>query len=370
MHVYRILALFMCSFACLAADLTPQAAMKKGAEYLASLQNENGSYGKSPNPPPAISALAALGMHDCSDQVETAVTRSMVFALGYKQEDGSIYPAEWSKKSSANYPNYTTSIVLLAMATIDRPEYLPLMKAARAYLKSSQFNDPSKVDFGGIGYGKTGRADLSNGSWAAEALHYTEHLESPDGPEAKKTDQMWKEMAIFLTKCQNLPEFNKEEYVSSHEEDLGGFIYRPNESKAGSQDGEGAISNLISSGSMTYAGLKSMIYARLKKNDPRVKGAIDYLSRNWTLEENPGMGMQGLYYYLLTMAKALDAYGADTITDADGKVHDWRQEVTEKLLSMQREDGSWVNENGRFMESLPELSTSYALMTLKVTAKK
>ena len=46
MHVYRILALFMCSFACLAADLTPQAAMKKGAEYLASLQNENGSYGK------------------------------------------------------------------------------------------------------------------------------------------------------------------------------------------------------------------------------------------------------------------------------------------------------------------------------------
>ena len=58
---------------------------------------------------------------------------------------------------------------------------------------------------------------------------------------------------------------------------------------------------------MTYAGLKSMIYAGLTADDPRVKAAYDYITKHYTLDENPGLGQQGLYYYYQTFAKALAA---------------------------------------------------------------
>ena len=60
---------------------------------------------------------------------------------------------------------------------------------------------------------------------------------------------------------------------------------------------------------MTYAGLKSMIYAGVKKDDPRVKAAYEWVQKHYTLDENPGMGGNGLYYYYHTFAKALDAIG-------------------------------------------------------------
>ena len=43
---------------------------------------------------------------------------------------------------------------------------------------------------------------------------------------------------------------------------------------------------------MTYAGLKSMIYAGVKHDDPRVKAAYEWIQKHYTLDENPGMGAQ------------------------------------------------------------------------------
>ena len=44
---------------------------------------------------------------------------------------------------------------------------------------------------------------------------------------------------------------------------------------------------------MTYAGLKSMIYAGLKQDDVRVKAAVGYIAKNYTVDENPGQGQRG-----------------------------------------------------------------------------
>jgi squalene-hopene/tetraprenyl-beta-curcumene cyclase len=351
--------------------------LTKGVEYLLKTQKKDGSWGKFPHP--AIVALCAMAIHNAPGidkaRSKAAVDKALDFVLNFKQPDGSIFPAAAHKdnpKQSGFYPNYTTSIALLTLATVNRPQDKQRMIAARKYLQETQFLDKSKLDYGGIGYGKTGRADLSNGSFASEALYYTDYLDKE--PHAKdpvatqkKTKEMWTAMQSFLTKCQNLPETNKESYVSTKKEDGGGAIYRPNESKASPK---GTVSNLASSGSMTYALLKSMLYARMKRDDIRVKAAMEYLTRNYTLKENPGMGLQGHYYYLHVLTKALDAFGVDTVTTTDKKKHDWRKEILEQFLSMQKENGSWANTHGRFFETLPELATSYTVVAMKIALGK
>ena len=143
----------------------------------------------------------------------------------------------------------------------------------------------------------------------------------------------------------------------------GGFYYTP---AAGgtSQAGTTATGGLRSYGSMTYAGLKSMIFAGVGPDDPRVKAAVGWIRQNYELQSNPGIGNAGLYYYYHTFAKALDAMGQATVEDKDGTRHDWRAELTALLAQRQRADGAWVNENDRWLEGDANLVTSYALLAL------
>jgi squalene-hopene/tetraprenyl-beta-curcumene cyclase len=115
---------------------------------------------------------------------------------------------------------------------------------------------------------------------------------------------------------------------------------------------------------MTYAGLKSMIYAGVSRDDPRVKAAYDWIRQHYTLKENPGMGAQGLYYYYHTFAKALATLGDAQIVDAEGKSHDWQADLAQHLIAEQKPDGSWVNSNPRWLEGDPNLATAYSLLAL------
>jgi squalene-hopene/tetraprenyl-beta-curcumene cyclase len=123
---------------------------------------------------------------------------------------------------------------------------------------------------------------------------------------------------------------------------------------------------------MTYAGLLSLIYAKVDRHDPRVASAFDWAVRHWDLSENPGMGAQGHYYFLHVLPKTLAAYGQDVLTLSDGKTLNWREETIKKLLSLQKIDpksghGYWVNDEGRWMENDPVLVTSYCLLALEVS---
>src|SRR5476649_797967 len=121
---------------------------------------------------------------------------------------------------------------------------------------------------------------------------------------------------------------------------------------------------------MSYAGLLSYIHADLKKDDPRVTAVFDWLKSTYTLEENPGMGADGLYYYYQMMSKALSAHGTETLTMADGKQVDWASELALKLINLQQTDGTWVNSSGRWWEKDPTLVTSYAVRTLETLHSK
>jgi squalene-hopene/tetraprenyl-beta-curcumene cyclase len=102
----------------------------------------------------------------------------------------------------------------------------------------------------------------------------------------------------------------------------------------------------------------------LTKDDPRLKAAIGWIRKNYSVKSNPGLGDMGLFYYYHTFAKSFDALGIDEIEDAGGKKHDWRRELTEELARRQNSDGSWVNRNPQWMEGDPNLATAFALLAL------
>ena len=117
-------------------------------------------------------------------------------------------------------------------------------------------------------------------------------------------------------------------------------------------------------GSMSYAAVLSMCHAKLTRSDPRVKSALDYCSKFWTVDENPGMGNQGLYYYYDILSRALSVAGIVELEQPNGRKINWKNELAAKLLALQKPDGSWVNDNNRFWENDPVLVTSFAILTL------
>ena len=75
----------------------------------------------------------------------------------------------------------------------------------------------------------------------------------------------------------------------------------------------------------------SFAYARVDKNDDRVKSVISWLGNNYTLDENPGMGQEGLYYYFHLMAKALTAQQVQKLKLAEGREIDWENRLGQAL---------------------------------------
>jgi squalene-hopene/tetraprenyl-beta-curcumene cyclase len=152
----------------------------------------------------------------------------------------------------------------------------------------------------------------------------------------------------------------------------GGFAYNTIDPKAGTSTNANGTVTLRAYGSMTYAGVLSLLHAKLDKRDPRVRAAFDYASRFWTVDEHPGQGQQGIFFYYNIMSRALSAAGADTLPrDIGGATASppsriyWREEMIKKVLSLQKPDGSWVNDNNRWWENDPILATSYALLALE-----
>jgi hypothetical protein len=107
-----------------------------------------------------------------------------------------------------------------------------------------------------------------------------------------------------------------------------------------------------------------MIYAGVDADDERVKAALEWIAKHYTVGENPGMADNGLYYYYHTFAKALAAAGKSELVDDTGKAHDWKADLVAELAKRQQADGSWANSQPRWLENDPNLVTGYALLAL------
>jgi squalene-hopene/tetraprenyl-beta-curcumene cyclase len=214
--------------------------------------------------------------------------------------------------------------------------------------------------YGGSGYGGDGRPDLSNTAYFIEALHDSG---------LKGDDPAIQKAIIFVSRSQMNGETNDQKFAKGVNN--GGFIYTPaggGDSKFGDIDNLDGTSTLRSYGTMTYSGFKSLLYAGLTEDDPRVKAAVKWIASNWTLEYNPGSGFSadGQYYFLHAFARAMQAYNHDEITDAKGVKHNWRNELNTYLTKAQQPDGSFVNgKSPRWLEGEPILATSFAVLAMQ-----
>ena len=271
---------------------------------------------------------------------------------------------------------YNTATSLTALVAANEASYKPHILKARKYLIELQTTEENRGEIaqkhiGGIGYGGTYKhSDLSNTHLAMEALRLSRHI-AQDDAEGKQPELNWDAALEFVSRTQNLKSTNKEAGISND----GSFVYYPGDSKSAEKNvNPDGTETLRGYGSMSYAGLLSLIYADLDANDPRVKAVKDWLTKHYTVKENPGLGtkddpslgQQGLFYYYQAMAKGLSAANIDMLTLEDGTKIDWRKDLGRTLLSKQREDGSWINTgNSRWWESDPILVTAYAVLALE-----
>jgi squalene-hopene/tetraprenyl-beta-curcumene cyclase len=351
----------------------------RAIDYLRDRQDESGGWSVRDDGPvfPGITALAVRGMLMQPEigPSDPAVSRAVDFMLSYAQPSGGIYDRVLA--------SYNTSICLSALALVEREDAAAAIKPAQDFLRSIQWSsesidhpetgtvDESHPFYGGVGYGGSSRPDNSN---------LNKMLQGLKDSGLSSDDPAFQRALTFLERTQMYDSINDMPYADGSTQ--GGFIYATSpsgdepgagESKAGmitetTPDGR-RIERLRAYGSMTYAGFKSYLYADLERDDRRVQLAYDWIRRHYTLEENPGMGMQGYYYYLLTFSRALDAWGLPTIeiVSADGSVEtrDWANDLVDQLARQQNADGSFKVEHPRWMESNPELITSYALLALQ-----
>lgn len=397
-HNHRILASLLACLICLvslpvsAADdahwKKANASIDKGIAYLKAQQNEDGSW--MPDIGPAVTGLALtalLGQPDIGPN-DPHAKKAIAYILKHAQEDGSIRNGPEGILAS-----YNTALSLSALAKVSNdPEVAKVIAKGQDFLRGTQWikgmTDPNGdvIDenhpyYGGFGYGKHGRPDISNTQTAIQALHDT-------GVDCN--DPVYQRALSFLNNLQ-ATEDNKL-YADKFAEHDGGFIYSPSvnkdnmnkpESKANQDQIDEAkagrpVSGLRTYGSVTYAGFKTMVYANLERDDKRIVSALDWISRNYQLDRNPGMPekqkFQGLFYYYITMSRAMNAYGSpsiDVITE-QGEGEEpvvekryWANDVIATIVSQQHEEGWWSNSETRWMESQPVLVTSYSIIALQ-----
>ncbi|MCB9524396.1 MAG: terpene cyclase/mutase family protein [Myxococcales bacterium] len=350
-----LVAAFVAGPAVAAPTLDPAVAEKakgavdKGLHFLRGLQEKNGSYGNHVGLT-AMTLLAFAESHRAYNYGDGPFVQAAAdWLAAQKRADGAI--------TGDATPTYNTALAIMALQAVDKKKFANEIAGGQKFLVKFQSDEEQKYEpshkfYGGIGYGGDERPDLSNLQYALEALKKTDYDPESD---------VWAKAQTFVSRCQNRSESNDQGWAG----DDGGFVYAPGQSPAGqTKDGK-----FLSYGAMSFAGLKSLMFTKAKKDDPRVQAVWQWISKNYDFSQHPGMGTTSYFYYLQTAAGALEAFGEPTVPDEKGRKRAWAADLANRLMSLQKADGSWTNENPKYWENNPLLATTRAVISLNHTLR-
>jgi len=360
-----------------------RAALDRAYEWLRAHQHEDGHWS---NPKfPALTALPVWALIRSGEESTEPINNGVAYIKRCVHDNGAIFVEPSEKKRGGGLSNYNTAISMVALHETGRADLVPIVQRARAFVARSQFLSPDNLYHGGMGYdAQTDReyTDLSNSYIAYEAMRLTESVEDLRPADQERVDLDWDAALQFVQSVHNHPDYNDRPWVSDAPSEIGGFVYHPDQTRAGTYTDEDGIVRFRSMRGMTYAGLLSYIYADVDRNDPRVKATVDWAANHWSLEANntPSGGdaaydtndeREGLFYLYNVMSKGLAAYGQNEFKPSNRPAFNWREDLVKKLVSMQRIDpetghGYWVNEVSRYWEGDPVLVTSYAVIALQI----
>ena len=319
-------------------------AIDNGLRWLRSVQKPDGTLGDHLGITELAVMAFALSPRQYREEDGPFMRNALVKIRNAARPDGAI--TEGSGNESTK--NYTTALGLLALKANGDPKDNDIIRRAQQWMRAQQTVEaqgyrPEDRFYGGFGYGSSLRPDLSNTHFAIEALRTTG---IPAG------DPIFARAVMFLQRTQNRTESND---VPGALDD-GGFAYYPGFSFEG---------GWTSTGSMSYGGLKSYIYADVDKNDPRVQAVLKWITKHYTVDEHPGRGPKTYYYYIHVFARTWNLLQVDTVTTDDGVKHDWVRDLVTKLAAEERPEGYWVNgRSNEEWEDRPELCTAHALLAM------
>jgi len=355
-------------------------------EYLMEKQSDDGAwrsetYGcfrDGPTLTPYIMSCLLFLPHR-SDRMQSSFRKGVRYVMDMVDEDGNIRAGE----HGLNFPVYTAASASRVVVLLDKAEehkgaqaaWLSFLRARR--LSSSLGWDPSDPDYGGWGFalGIPKKPEPGRLKCAFCESNLTATIFGIGALRSAKVppnDPVWQDILIFVKKCQN---FSDDPARSDERFDDGGFFFRPGDAlqnKAGiaGTDRFGQ-ERFHSYGSMTADGLRALLGCGLRPDHPRVVAAKKWLERSFTVDTNPGTFAEGrevlrgatYYYYLWSVAHAFTRLGMREVPGKAGPVN-WAEVLADKVIDLQRPDGSWVNRFTDAKEDDPLVTTPWAAAAL------
>ena len=296
-------------------DIDPKAveqAIHRGIEYLKRQQNADGSWKEEGGGEKCgATAIAVLAMRSCGIPPNDP---SVVRAMRYLR----AFPAAHAGR------NYSLALQTMAFCAVDPVSDFALITNNIRLLESNQ--NKMGAHSGGWDYMPGGaRTDLSNSQFSILALYEAERVGG------RINDGTWQTALRYWSQTQNTD---------------GGWGYTPqgnsgSGSATGSMTCAGIASLIVSAGVLerggaTVNGDRILCFQKPdSKSSEQIKLGIDWLTRHFSVNTNP-RSQNHLLYYLY----ALERVGRMTNQRFMGQ-HDWYRAGTEKILTIQLQDGHW-----------------------------
>jgi len=341
-----------------------KAATDRTVAYFKSIQNEDGTFGKTKGA--KMIGVVGMVLDSLARSPEAAKSdpvndKAAAYLLSKQSPNGSIAIPEFGLE------NYNTSIAVIALAALQNPAHKEALEKAKKAIVSFQLNeemgysaDEHGLSFGAFGYGSAKRGDLSNTAFSIEAL---------DALGFPKDSKEYKNAQLFIKRCQDNEETNDYPAMKGGLNE-GGFVYFPTVSEFGTITGKNGKKMPKAYGNMTYQAVKSLLLAGADKNDPALQAAFKWMRNNYNAGANPGgKEAQGFFYYSNAFAGAFTAMGVKEFETADGRKVIWAKDLAEAIIALQKPDGSFANADKRWMEDDTTLATAYALRALNLCYK-